>query len=296
MTTLMRGTALAASMRTRVRRAVETLADVGATPTLGTVLMSSDPAATSYMDRKHAAAAELGIETSRVDVDPDEPAATLYRAVETLADDDAVTALFVQTPLPTHVDPGAVRERVPASKDVDCFAPENLGRLVGGDPWITPATAGAVLRLFDAYDVTTAGRDVVVVGRTTAICKPLANLLLAPGRDGTVTVCHSRTQGLAEQTRRADVLVTAAGEPGLVDGSMLSEGVSVVDISVNRVAADTENGYELVGDVDFESAEGKVRAITPVPGGVGPLTMSSLLRNVADVTARAAGVDAALDL
>jgi methylenetetrahydrofolate dehydrogenase (NADP+)/methenyltetrahydrofolate cyclohydrolase len=292
----MRGSALAASIRERVRRVVETLVDAGTTPTLGTALMSVDPAATSYMDRKHEACADVGIETTRTDVDPDAPATALYRAVETLADDDGVTAVFVQTPFPSHVDAGAVRERVPPENDVDCFAPANLGRLVRGTPRVTPATPAAVLRLLDAYDVDTAGQDVVVVGRTTAICKPLANLLLAPGRDGTVTVCHTRTRDLGAHVRRADVLVTAAGEPGVVDGSMLSEGVSVVDVSVNRVAADTEKGYELVGDVDFESAQEKAAKITPVPGGVGPLTVSFLLRNVVNVTARAAGADAALDL
>jgi methylenetetrahydrofolate dehydrogenase (NADP+)/methenyltetrahydrofolate cyclohydrolase len=292
--TLMEGGPLAASMRDSVRQDVETLADAGVTPTLGTVLMSADPASQSFMDRKHEACASLGIDTRRVDVCPDAPAPTLYESVERLADDEDVTAVFVQVPLPDHVDARAVRERVPPGKDVDCFAPANLGRLVAGDPRVTPATAAAVLSLLDAYDVETTGRDVVVVGRTTTICKPLANLLLspAPGPDATVTVCHSRTTDLAAHTRRADVLVTAAGTPHLVDGSMVSPGVAVVDVSVSRVPADTETGYELVGDVDFESVRADAAAITPVPGGVGPLTLSCLLRSVVDVTARQAGAGA----
>jgi methylenetetrahydrofolate dehydrogenase (NADP+)/methenyltetrahydrofolate cyclohydrolase len=294
--TLLDGSPLAETMRESVRRDVETLVDRGVTPRLGTVLMSDDPAAKSFMDRKHDACAALGIETRRVDVAPSSPASELYEAVERLADVDDVTAVFVQVPLPPHVDTRAVRERVPVTKDVDCFAPANLGRLVAGEPRVTPATTAAVLRLLDAYDVETAGRNVVVVGRTTAIGKPLANLLLArePGPDATVTVCHTSTTDLSAHTRRADVLVTAAGAPHLVDGSMLSTGASVVDVSANRVAADTERGYELVGDVEFDSAKEKVAAITPVPGGVGPLTLTCLLRTVVDVTAQQAAAVALL--
>jgi methylenetetrahydrofolate dehydrogenase (NADP+)/methenyltetrahydrofolate cyclohydrolase len=194
-----------------------------------------------------------------------------------------------------------VRARVPPAKDADCFAPANLGRLVAGRPSVVPATTAAVRRLLDAYDVATAGREVVVVGRSTAIGTPLANLLLdRDAGDATVTVCHSRTRDLAAHTRRADVLVTAAGAPGLVDGSMISRGVSVVDVSVNRVAvdgaepqagaggADPGDEYELVGDVDADTVRPKADAITPVPGGVGPLTLAMLLRNVADLTARQA--------
>jgi len=288
----MSGESLAADLRAEVRADLDTLAEHGGTPHLGTVLMSDDDAATAYMDRKHEVCADFGIPTSRVDLSTDAPAADLYAAVERLGADDDVTGLFVQAPLPAHVDAAAVRERVPVAKDVDCFAPANLGRLVAGEPRVTPATVAAVLCLLDEYGVETAGQDVVVVGRTVEICRPLANRLLARGPlgDATVTVCHSHTTDLAAKTRSADVLVTAAGTPGLVDGSMLSAGVTVVDISVNRVAADVERGYELVGDVDRESAAEKANAITPVPGGVGPLTLVLLLHNLVTVTARQAGL------
>jgi methylenetetrahydrofolate dehydrogenase (NADP+)/methenyltetrahydrofolate cyclohydrolase len=290
--TLLTGAPLATDLRADVREDLDALADGGVTPHLGTVLMSDDDAATAFMDRKHEVCADFGIPTTRVDVAPDAPAADLYAAVERLAADDEVTAVFVQVPFPDHVDAGAVRERVPAAKDVDCFAPANLGRLVAGDPRITPVTPAAVLHLLREYDVPTAGRDAVVVGRTTAICRPLANLLLARGPDGdaTVTVCHSRTADLAAKTRAADIVVTAAGTPRLVDGTMLSAGVAVVDVSVNRVPDTTKRGYKLVGDVDYESAKAKAGAITPVPGGVGPLTVAFLLRNVVTVTARQAGL------
>jgi methylenetetrahydrofolate dehydrogenase (NADP+)/methenyltetrahydrofolate cyclohydrolase len=286
--TLLRGGPVAAAIRADVRDDLEALRGSDTEPVLGTVLMSDDDADVAFMDRKHDLCAEIGIPTKRVDVPPGAPATRLYGAVDELADDDEVTALFVQAPLPDHVDTGGVRTRVPPGKDVDCFAPVNLGRLVAGEPSVVPATPAAVLGLLAANDIQTAGRDVVIVGRTTTICRPLANLLLARGPDGdaTVTVCHSRTTDLAAKTRPADILVTAAGTPRLIDGSMIAEGAVVVDISVNRVDAATEKGYELVGDVAFESVKPKVSAITPVPGGVGPLTLACLLRNVVDVTAR----------
>jgi len=202
--TLLEGRKLAADIENRVVTDIETLADRGITPTFGTVLMSDDPAATGFMDRKHERCRAVGVETKRVDVSPDEPAATLYDAVDRLAGDDEVTALFVQVPLPDHVDESAVRDRVPPSKDVDCFAHENLGRLVADDPRVVPATPAGVRHLLETYDVETAGADVVVVGRTTAICKPLANMLLArgPGGDATVTVCHTATADLMAHTRQ----------------------------------------------------------------------------------------------
>jgi methylenetetrahydrofolate dehydrogenase (NADP+)/methenyltetrahydrofolate cyclohydrolase len=291
--TLLEGDPVAEALRTRVRAALDTLDEYGVTPRLGTVLMTDDDAATSFMDHKHERCAELGVPTRRVDLPADAPAERCYDAVERLADADDVTALFVQAPLPAHVDEGAVRDRIPPAKDIDCFAPENLGRLVAGDPRVTPATPAGVLRLLDWYDVGIAGRDAVIVGRTTSICRPLAARLL--DRDATVTICHTRTDDLTAQTGRADLLVTAAGTPGLVDGSMLKEGATVVDISVNRIDADTEKGYELVGDIDLESASDRVDAITSVPGGVGPLTLVSLLANVIEVTARQAGVEVSLE-
>ncbi len=256
--------------------------------------MSDNDADKAFMNRKHELCEAAGIPTKRVDIPPDKPAEELYRAVERLGADDDVTSLFVQVPFPDHVNTNAIRDRVPPTKDIDCFAPENLGRLVIGDPRVTPATPTAVLQLLAAYDIKTRGQDVVVIGRNTAICKPLTNLLLAhgPSGDATVTVCHTATTDLAAKTHSADILVTAAGVPRLVDGSMVSGGVSIIDISVNRVDSDTKKGYELVGDVDFESAKEKASAITPVPGGVGPLTLTLILRNIVDVTARQAGVKA----
>ncbi|MFB6108987.1 MAG: bifunctional 5,10-methylenetetrahydrofolate dehydrogenase/5,10-methenyltetrahydrofolate cyclohydrolase [Haloplanus sp.] len=277
----------AAAVASAARDALADCRAAGADPCLGTVLMSDDPADRAFMDRKHDRCAEEGVETRRVDVDSDAPAERCYRAVEDLASDPEVTAVFVQVPLPAHVDEAAVRRRVPPTKDVDCFHPENVGRLVAGDPRIEPVTPRAVCRMLDHYDVPVAGRDAVVVGRSNAIGKPLAAMLLSA--DATVTVAHSRTRDLGAVTRRADLLVTAAGAPGLVDGSMVREGVVVVDVSANRVGGEGET--RVVGDVDAASVAPEASALTPVPGGVGPVTIATLLENVAAVTATAAGVD-----
>jgi methylenetetrahydrofolate dehydrogenase (NADP+)/methenyltetrahydrofolate cyclohydrolase len=276
------GEPVAASIRESVRGRVRELDERGVEPTLGTVLASDDPGDRRFMDLKHAACEDVGIATRAVNVDPDAPAKRVYRAVDELSADPEVSAVFVQTPLPDHVELTAVRRRLDPRKDVDCFHFENVGRLVAGHPRFVPATPAAVRRLLSADDVPLEGRDVVVVGRSHVIGKPLANLLLQDSADGnaTVTVCHSRTPDLGEHTRRADVLVTACGVPELVDGSMLSPGVVVVDVSANRRGTNGNGDAEVVGDVEFASAKEVASAITPVPGGAGPVTLACLLENM----------------
>lgn len=293
--TLLSGEDLAETIRTDVLDYLGVLRDHGVTPMLGTVMMSDDAAATRFMDRKHDLCDRHGIATKRVDIAPDAPASECYEAVEQVGSDSDVTALFVQAPLPDHVDITEVRERVPVAKDIDCFNPENVGRLVTGAPRVRPVTPLAVRRLLSEYGISTAGRDVVLVGRNTFIGKPLANMLLEKGPEGdaTVTVCHTATTDLAAKTNAADILITAAGVPHLIDASMVSPGTTVVDISVNRVETADGSEVELVGDVDFESVAETVERITPVPGGIGPLTLALILHNIVDVTARQAGVDEA---
>ena len=273
------GAPVAGPIREAVAERAGRLADRNRPPVLGTVLASDDPADVAFVSLKHEAAAELGVETRDVRVDPEDGPA-LVEAVGSLAADPAVDGVFVQAPLPEGVDELAVRLAVNPAKDVDAFHPETLGRLVAGEPRFVPATAAAVRRLLSHYDVPTAGADVVIVGRSTVIGRPLANLLLNRTAHGnaTVTVCHSRTADLAAHTRRADVVVTAAGEPGLVDGSMLSAGTTVVDVSATRTVVDGEVTY--LGDVEAASAQAVVEALTPVPGGVGPVTLATLLENV----------------
>lgn len=292
-TELLLGKPVATDVRETVSDRVRELGDRGIVPTLGTVLMSEDAADARFMDLKHDACDDVGIETRDVRLEPSAPARRLHRRIEELCADSAVDAVFVQAPLPDHVALSAVRQRLEPKKDVDCFHPENLGRLVAGDPRFVPATPAAVCRLLSSYDVPVAGTNVAIVGRSGIIGKPLANLLLqdrTPG-NATVTVCHSKTADLASVTRQADVLVTASGAPELVDGSMLSSGVVVVDVSANRAPESAEPGdgssdrdaaesADVVGDVEFESAKKKASAITPVPGGVGPVTLAMLVKNV----------------
>ena len=293
MTEILDGEALAAEVREGLVAAIERLADAGARPTLATVLMSEDPASETYVSMKQDDCAEVGIEARDIGIDPDAPAGELYDTVDDLNADPEVNGVLVQMPVPDHVDKRRVLRRIDPAKDVDGFHPENVGRLVAGDARFKPCTPHGIQKLLAAAGVDPEGKDAVVVGRSDIVGKPMANLLMqkTEGGNATVTVCHSRTDDLAAKTRGADILVAAAGAPGMIDGDMLGEGAVVVDVGVNRVDADTEKGYELVGDVDFESAREKARAITPVPGGVGPMTRAMLLYNTVKATAQDAGVE-----
>lgn len=276
----LRGQPVADVVRDDVAGRAKALRDRGVSPTLGTVLMSEATDDVRFVALKHDACTAVGIETLDRRVSPDASASELYDTVERLSERSEVDAVFVQTPLPEHVDGTAVRHRIDPEKDVDCFHPENVGRLVGANPRFVPATTAAVVRLLTHYDVPTVGRRVVIVGRSHVIGKPMASRFLWDDEPGnaTVTVCHSHTRELSAHTRRADILVTACGVPNLVDGSMLTEGVVVVDVSANMCVKD--GATTVVGDVDVESARERARAITPVPGGVGPVTLAALLENV----------------
>jgi len=294
-TEIIDGDAVAQGIRDDLGTAIETLEDADVQPTLATVLMSDDPASETYVSMKQDDCKEVGIEARDVEIDPDAPAGELLDTIDDLNHDDSVDGILVQMPVPDHVEKRAVLERIAPRKDVDGFHPENVGRLVAGNPRFKPCTPHGIQKLLAAAGVETEGADAVVVGRSDIVGKPMANLLLQKNEGGnaTVTVCHSRTDDLATRTRNADIVVAAAGVPEMIDGSMLSESV-VVDVGINRVDADTEKGYELVGDVDYESAKEKVSAITPVPGGVGPMTRAMLLYNTVKATSQQADVDVTL--
>ena len=296
MTEIIDGNAVAESIRADLADEIERLADAGVRPTLATVLMTDDPASETYVSMKQGDCEEVGIETVDVDIDPEAPATELYDTIDDLNADDAVDGILVQMPVPDHVDKREVLRRIDPAKDADGFHPENVGRLVAGNPRFIPCTPHGIQKLLDSVGVDPEGKDAVVVGRSDIVGKPMANLLMqkAAGGNATVTVCHSRTDDLVAKTRSADILVAAAGVPEMIDGTMLSEGVTVIDVGINRVDADTEKGYELVGDVEFESAKTKADAITPVPGGVGPMTRAMLLWNTVKAAADEASV--AVDL
>jgi methylenetetrahydrofolate dehydrogenase (NADP+)/methenyltetrahydrofolate cyclohydrolase len=295
-TTVIDGNAIADGITGELSACVDALADAGARPSLATVLMSPDPASETYVSMKQRKCEELGIDSVHVELDVDEPAERLYEAIDDLNRDPDVDGILVQKPFPDHVDDREVLERVAPEKDVDAFHPENVGRLVAGYPRFKPCTPHGIQKLLAATDVDPEGKDVTIVGRSEIVGKPLANLLSlkAEGGNATVTLCHSRTRNLAEKTRNADVVVAACDQPEMIDGAMLSEGVVVVDVGVSRVDADTEKGYELVGDVDFESAKAKASAITPVPGGVGPMTIAMLMYNTVKAASLRSGIDVEL--
>ncbi|EMA30223.1 bifunctional methylenetetrahydrofolate dehydrogenase/methenyltetrahydrofolate cyclohydrolase [Haloarcula japonica] len=286
MTEIIDGNAVAQSIRDDLVASIDRLVDAGQRPSLATVLMSEDPASETYVSMKQDDCEEVGIEAIDIDIDPDADAAELYDTIEDLNADEDVNGILVQMPVPDHVEDRSVLRAIDPMKDVDGFHPENVGRLVAGDARYKPCTPHGIQKLIESAGVNTEGKDAVVVGRSDIVGKPMANLLIqkAPGGNATTTVCHSRTENLAERTRNADILVAAAGVPEMIDGEMIQEGATVIDVGINRVDADTEKGYELVGDVEYESAKEVAGAITPVPGGVGPMTRAMLLYNTVKAT------------
>ena len=296
MTNVIDGDAIAQSIRDDLQSSVETLTSEGVTPTLATVLMSPDPASETYVSMKQQDCEELGMGTRDVELDLDAPAGDLFEVIAELNDDPEIHGLLVQSPVPEHVDYREVLERIDPEKDVDAFHPENVGRMVAGYPRYKPCTPHGIQKILQHEGIDTEGKDAVVVGRSRIVGKPMANLLAqkAAGGNATVTVCHSRTEDLAAKTRAADIVVVAAGVPEMIDGSMLSEGAVVIDVGINRIDADDGTGYELVGDVDFDSAKERASAITPVPGGVGSMTRAMLLHNTIKAASRQTGIEVEL--
>jgi methylenetetrahydrofolate dehydrogenase (NADP+)/methenyltetrahydrofolate cyclohydrolase len=291
MTELIDGNAVAQEIRDGLVASIDDLTESGTTPCLATVLMNDDAASHTYVSMKHQDCEEVGIATRDIELDPDAPASELFDTVDELNADPEVHGILVQMPLPDHVDEREVLRRVDPAKDVDGFHPENVGRLVAGNARYKPCTPHGVQKLLAAAGVETEGADAVVVGRSNIVGKPMANLLIQKTDVGnaTTTVCHSRTEDLEAKLRGADIVVAAAGVPGMITGDMLSAGTVVIDVGINRV--ETEEGSELVGDVDFDSAKQKASAITPVPGGVGPMTRAMLLWNTVKAAGDVAGVE-----
>ena len=276
------GKQIALDIRAEVKEDVKELVDKGITPGLATVLVGDDPASAVYVRSKRKACAEAGIKAWDHDLPASTPQKDLLDLLADLNADDAVHGILVQLPLPEHIDEQAVLEAVSPEKDADGFHPTNLGRLLAGNRLVAPATPAGIQELLIRSNVETSGAEVVVVGRSNIVGKPLAALMMqkGPGANSTVTVCHTGTRDLAEHTRSADILVAAIGRAHAITGPMVKPGATVVDVGINR----TDDG--LVGDVDFESAAEVASAITPVPGGVGPMTIAMLLRNTVALARR----------
>jgi methylenetetrahydrofolate dehydrogenase (NADP+)/methenyltetrahydrofolate cyclohydrolase len=266
------GRAVAASVRERVRGEAEELtAELGRPAGLATVLVGDDPASEIYVRRKREASAEVGIRSFHHEPEASISQEELLGLVAELNHEDEIDGILVQLPLPEQIDADAIIEALDPGKDVDGLTPTSAGRLARGEPGLVPATPQGVMELIRAAGVDPAGREAVIVGRSNLVGRPLFSLLL--GANATVTVCHSRTRDLGEVCRRGEILVAAAGRPALVTAEMVRPGATVIDVGTNR----TDDG--LVGDVDFEAVRKVAGAITPVPGGVGPMTIAMLLSN-----------------
>ena len=274
---------MATEIRSEVAVGVaEENAERGVTPGLAVVLVGDDPASAVYVRNKGRAATEAGILARDVQLAAQTTQSELLDAVDTLNRDAQIHGLIVQLPLPDHIDEDAVVAAIDPRKDVDGLHPENVGRLVAGKPRFVSATPAGIQQLLLRSGYDPEGKRVVVCGRSNIVGKPLSILLMQrlQGSNATVTVCHTRTKNLRDITRQADILVAAIGSPQFITGDMVQEGVVVIDVGINRVdAPERKRGYRLVGDVDFDAVSEKAAAITPVPGGVGPMTIAMLLYN-----------------
>jgi methylenetetrahydrofolate dehydrogenase (NADP+)/methenyltetrahydrofolate cyclohydrolase len=271
MATIIDGKAVAAAVKERAAAQARELEARGVTPCLAVVLVGDDPASASYVRMKERDCAEVGIESRDHRLPAETPQDELDELIDRLNADPAVDGILVQMPLPKHLDAESVIARISPEKDVDGFHPESLGRLVRGLPGFRACTPAGVMEMLHAYGIDPTGMDAVVVGRSTIVGKPMALLLLEA--NATVTVCHSRTRDLPAVCREADLLVAAIGRPEMIDSSYVKPGAVVIDVGINR----TEKG--MVGDVDFASVEPVASAISPVPGGVGPMTRAMLVAN-----------------
>ena len=295
--TIIDGAKTAEEIRGEVAEGVKTLKDGhGVIPGLAVILVGEDPASAVYVRNKQRAATEAGMYAEDIKLPVDTSQADLLAHVDQVNNDDKFHGLLVQLPLPDHINENTVIEAINPMKDVDGLHPFNMGRLMAGRPRFIPATPSGVQQLLLRWGHDPEGTQVVVCGRSNIVGKPVAMLLAQrqAGANATVTVCHTRTKDIAAVTRQADILIAAVGVPEFVTGDMVSEGVVVIDVGINRVDDPSRRrGYRLAGDAHFESVAEKAAAITPVPGGVGPMTIAMLLRNT--LHAARLGVEPELD-
>lgn len=276
---LIDGVAIAKEIRADVARDAAKLIARGVIPGLTVVLVGDDPASAVYVASKEKSCKEAGMNGETIRLAVTTTQAELLAVIDRLNADPAVHGILVQMPVPKQIDPQAVILRIAPEKDVDGFHPVNVGRIwIGDQTGFAPCTPAGVMVLLERAGVTLAGKDAVVLGRSTIVGKPMTSLLV--NASATVTVCHSRTKDLAAHTRRADVLVAAIGKPGFVTADMVKPGAVVIDVGINRIAdPSAKRGYRLLGDVAFEQVRAVASKITPVPGGVGPMTIAMLLKN-----------------
>ena len=267
------GKLVSASTRGEIAAGVEKFkAAFGYAPGLAVILVGDDPASAVYVRNKHKGCLEVGITSLEIRMPADANEDALLAKIDELNADPAVHGILVQLPLPKHIDENKVIDRIDPKKDVDAFHPENVGKIMLGKYDFLPCTPAGIMKLLAFYNIDITGKECVVIGRSNIVGKPMAHLLLE--KNGTVTVCHSRTNNLSEVTKRADILVVAIGKPEFLTADMVKDGAVVVDVGINRTAEG-----KLVGDVAFAEVAEKASYITPVPGGVGPMTITMLLKN-----------------
>jgi len=286
------GKQVAAAVKQKVQNGVAFLRQHGVTPKLTVILVGDDPASQVYVRSKERTCQRLGIESQTIRLDAQTSEQTLLQHIRALNAAKDNHGILVQLPLPRHINEENILMAIDPRKDVDCFHPQNLGLLLSGNPYVLPCTPAGIVEILKYYEIPTAGRHAVIIGRSNIVGKPLANLLVQKqeGANATVTIAHSRTQDLAEITARADILVAAIGRPNFVQAHMVKEGAVVIDVGINRLPADNDKGYILAGDVDFAAVVPKAGKITPVPGGVGPMTIAMLMQNTLTVAAAQNGI------
>ena len=278
-----------AELRTRIER----LKSKGVTPGLAVVLVGDDPASQVYVRKKGEMCEELGMKSITIRMPADTTQEQLMAKVDELNKDDSIHGFLVQLPLPSHLDEEAVINAIDPNKDVDCFHPSNVGRVLIGNPDFLPATPAGVVQILIKAGVDVSGKHAVIVGRSNIVGKPMAAILVQKGAaaDATVTIAHSHTKNLPEITRQADILIVAIGKPRFITADMVKDGAVVIDVGTNRVEDPTSpKGSRLVGDVDFDNVKEKASVITPVPGGVGPMTICMLMANAVKAAEKASEV------
>jgi methylenetetrahydrofolate dehydrogenase (NADP+)/methenyltetrahydrofolate cyclohydrolase len=293
---ILRGTETSAQIREELRGRVDGLRSQGILPGLGVVLVGEDPASVSYVTAKAKGAAEVGIAEETIRLPASTSEGEILEVVAGLNGDPRFHGILVQLPLPKHVNPERIIERISPDKDVDAFHPVNVGRLLRGEPCPLPCTPHGVVQMLVRNGYDPGGRHVIICGRSNLVGKPLAAMLMQKkkGANATVTICHTGTRNLPAITKQAEILVAAMGSPRAITADMITPGTVVIDVGVNRVPdASAAKGFRLVGDCDYDAMKDVAEAITPVPGGVGPMTVSMLLLNVVESAERQLALRAA---
>ena len=280
-TLLLKGKPVSDSIRLALVPRVQSLKEIGIIPKLAAIIVGDDPASQVYVLNKTRAFEKLNCESQTFRLDVGSSEKEVLTLIDTLNNDSSVYGILVQLPLPNHLDAKTILHAVSFKKDVDGFHPKNLGLLLEGNPNFIPCTPQGILEILKHYDISVSGRHAVIVGRSNIVGKPMFALLAQKYEMGnaTVTICHTGTKDLALHTKQADIIIVAAGSPNMITGDMIKEGVDIIDVGINRVEDNSEKGYTLMGDVNTESVMGIANSVTPVPGGVGPMTITMLLVN-----------------